>query len=58
MKIYYCLSNMYSYICTFLILQAQSDNIKLQLRVEELQHKCEPKGNDATTEDEGLGSMI
>lgn len=49
---------MYSYICTFLILQAQSDNIKLQLRVEELQHKCEPKGNDATTEDEGLGSMI
>lgn len=27
------------------MLQAQSDKIKLQLRVEELQHKYEPKGN-------------
>lgn len=33
---------------TFFV-QAQSDKIKLQLRVEELQHKYEPKGNHATT---------
>lgn len=31
------------------MLQAQSDKIKLQLCVEELQHKYEPKGNTATT---------
>lgn len=30
-------------------LQAQSDKIKLQLRVEELQHKYEPKGNQNIT---------
>lgn len=30
------------------MLQAQSDKIKLQLCVEELQHKYEPKGNNAT----------
>lgn len=29
------------------MLQAQSDKIKLQLRVEELQHKYEPKGNQS-----------
>lgn len=38
-----------SYICYLIgyfhfLLQAQSDKIKLQLRVEELQHKYEPKG--------------
>lgn len=27
-----------------ILLQAQSDKIKLQLRIEELQHKYEPKG--------------
>lgn len=31
------------------MLQAQSDKIKLQLRVEELQHKYEPKGNHNIT---------
>lgn len=30
------------------MLQAQSDKIKLQLCVEELQHKYEPKGNNTT----------
>lgn len=29
-------------------IQVQSDKIKLQLLVEDLQHKYEPKGNNAT----------
>lgn len=37
-----------SYI--FLFLQAQSDKIKLQLRIEELQHKYEPKGDTSACE--------